>query len=332
MVYLSVRDGGRAIMSISITVPAYNSEKYIAATIESILNQTYTDWELIIVDDGSTDKTFEIAERYSQQDHRIKVVKQSNKGASGARNTGIRNSDPKRPYQIWLDADDTWEPDTLAFLMNILETHPEAMGVYGLARYVDRTGKQIRLGELEAYSLDRKAVEGNKLVSVTKEQPTTYNMVIFYNYIPSGGGLVRKKYIEKAGLFDEALRSCEDWDMWLRLLLYGNMIATEKVIMNYRLHESNKSGSKRKLSFSESIVRRKIIHLEDASVEKRRIAKIAWKLKYIVSVKNRIKWFIKNIRVKRYPDALAEIRHLLADIVRYYCWSLFPFPHQKIRS
>ena len=95
----------------SIIIPAYNAERYISEAIESVINQTYTNWELIIVNDGSTDNTEKIAQSYAQKDSRITYITQENKGVSVARNIGYNAS--KGDYLGFLDADDYWLPDNL---------------------------------------------------------------------------------------------------------------------------------------------------------------------------------------------------------------------------
>ena len=103
---------------VSIIVPAYNADRFINETIDSILKQTYDSWELIIVNDGSTDKTKEIIGKYISSDSRIRIINQSNKGVSIARNTGIENAQGQ--FIALLDADDLWLEDNLKEKVNLL--------------------------------------------------------------------------------------------------------------------------------------------------------------------------------------------------------------------
>ena len=103
---------------VSIIIPAYNADRFISETIESVLKQAFDSWELIIVNDGSTDKTKEIIDKYISRDNRIRIINQSNKGVSVARNTGIENA--KGQFIALLDADDLWQEDNLKEKVNLL--------------------------------------------------------------------------------------------------------------------------------------------------------------------------------------------------------------------
>jgi glycosyltransferase involved in cell wall biosynthesis len=113
---------------VSIITPAYNAERFLAETIASVRTQTYTHWEYIIVNDGSKDGTLEIARKLAEEDPRIRVIDQPNKGVSTARNNGF--ADAKGEYLALLDADDTWEPDNLSVKVAELEAHAEIDWVF----------------------------------------------------------------------------------------------------------------------------------------------------------------------------------------------------------
>src|SRR3990172_7899939 len=121
---LSHVEGGTAVGSglVSVMMPAYNAGRYIAQSIESVLAQEYSNWELIIVNDGSSDKTPQIAARYTG-DPRIKLVHQANGGEAAARNTALQHM--RGDYVSFLDADDLYFPDALSNLSRFLDTHPE---------------------------------------------------------------------------------------------------------------------------------------------------------------------------------------------------------------
>src|ERR1039457_6418785 len=97
--------------SISVIIPAYNAELFLGQAIESVINQTHTNWEVIIVDDGSTDSTFSIASEFVHRDSRIRLIRQNNAGASSARNYGFAESSPSSEYVLFLDADDVLAPN-----------------------------------------------------------------------------------------------------------------------------------------------------------------------------------------------------------------------------
>src|ERR1051326_6962089 len=110
---------------VSVIIPTYNAEKFLAETISSVLNQTYSDLEVIIVDDGSTDNTFNVAERFTN-DPRVKILKQKNQGVSAARNSGYAIS--KGEFISYLDADDVWMKNTIELWIEKFKTD-EAFGI-----------------------------------------------------------------------------------------------------------------------------------------------------------------------------------------------------------
>lgn len=126
---------------ISVIIPTHNAQAYIAEAIESIQAQTCSDWELIIVNDGSTDQTLAITESYAQQDKRLKVITQANQGEARARLTGFIASQAERIY--FLDADDLSYPQTLQRLSASLDQCPQAIAAYGLTTLIDQTGQAI---------------------------------------------------------------------------------------------------------------------------------------------------------------------------------------------
>ncbi len=187
---------------ITIITPAYNVEPYIAQTIEAVLAQTEGNFEYLIVDDGSTDRTLEIAHSYEKKDSRIRVwqLEGSGNGSSVARNTAIRES--KGEYISFCDGDDRWYPTFLETSLAILKAAPENVGATFTAhKYIDKLGRlwggihSVPLGDYDAnLNLAGQCPPGNGSVLVLK-----------------------KKCFDEAGLFDEDLFNCVDLDMWLRI-------------------------------------------------------------------------------------------------------------------
>ena len=199
---------------VSVIIPAYNQALYVSQTIQSVLEQTCADYELIVVDDGSTDETPRILA--GVQDTRIRVIRQPNAGLSAARNTGLRQS--SAPLVTFLDADDFFLPDKLEVLSKYLENHPDIGLVVGRARYVDHIG--------------------NTIAEQVKTPPRlALPELLLENPICVSGILLRRIWLERIGVFDEALRACEDWDLWLRLIAAGCQMAwVEHLVVAYRVH------------------------------------------------------------------------------------------------
>ena len=128
---------------VSILVPVYNAEKYLALTLESVQAQTCQSWELIAVDDGSKDGSAAIVREYAGRDGRIRLVQQENSGVASARNRGYVESNSDTEFLIFLDNDDLWEPQTLQTLIGALEANPAACAAYAQIRYIDAEGKPI---------------------------------------------------------------------------------------------------------------------------------------------------------------------------------------------
>lgn len=199
---------------ISVIIPAYNQARYVSQSLQSVLNQTYPNFELIVVDDGSTDETPQIIARV--QDPRVRVIRQANAGLSAARNTGLRES--SAPLVTFLDADDYFLPDKLEVLLRFLEEHPDTGLVAGKARYIDHLSNTLPSPAMPSTRLD--------LPELLYENPICVSSI-----------LMRRMWLERVGVFDETLRACEDWDMWLRLLAAGCPMAwVEHEVVAYRIH------------------------------------------------------------------------------------------------
>jgi glycosyltransferase involved in cell wall biosynthesis len=200
---------------VSIITPAYNQGDYLAGAMRSVQQQTFGDFEHIIVNDGSTDHTHEVANSFV--DARIRYIRQENKGLSGARNTGIQLA--RGTYVLFLDADDWLLPDALACQLMHHTTHPGAGLSVGGWRFAD--------GQ-ERYISD----------DILPPPEVTAATLLLGNPLHVPAILLERCWLDKAGLFDQNLRACEDWDMWLRLVRIGCTITTfAHVICAYRTHE-----------------------------------------------------------------------------------------------
>ena len=200
---------------VSVIVPAYNQAGYLAKAIQSVLDQTWGNFELLVVDDGSTDGTREVPQAF--QDERIHYIYQENRGLSAARNTGIIHS--TGAYLSYLDADDQFLPEKLALLVNLLEENPHFGFAAGQAIPVDENNRPV--GEIFDVPL-----------------PGESHNWLLGNPLHVGSTLIRRSWQENAGLFDETLRSYEDWDMWLRLARAGcPMTWLPQPVSIYRFHQ-----------------------------------------------------------------------------------------------
>jgi len=209
-------------LTISVVVPAYNVERTILETIESVQQQTFSDFEIIVIDDGSTDQTSEIVK--SLEDERIKIFSYPNGGLPVARNRGISHATGK--FIAFIDADDLWTSDKLELQLAALQQHPEAGVAYSwTSDFVDEQKENL-------YSYEPMFFEGNVLPNL-----------LVKNFLVSGSNpLIRREAIESVGEFDPMLKSCEDWDFYLRLAAKWNFVVVPKWQILYRRSSTSMSS------------------------------------------------------------------------------------------
>lgn len=217
---------GEKMGMVSIITPCYNGAKYIGETIESVLEQTYSDWEMIIVDDGSRDNSAEIIRKYCNDDKRIQYVYQNNAGSSVARNNAIRRSQGQ--YIALLDADDLWSPE---FLEKQIAFMREKEAVCVCCSYG-------RINE-----------DSEKMLGSIKAMPViTVKDMMVMNRIGCLSGLYDCSKYGKVYL-DEKLRSIrDDYAYWLEIVkLEGKAYGNQEILAYYRILQGSTTGNKKKL-------------------------------------------------------------------------------------
>jgi len=213
---------------VSVIIPTYNSGRFVAQAVESVLTQTYSPIEVIVVDDGSTDDTKSVLSRFNGQ---IRYICQPNSGPSAARNTGIRIAEGE--YISFLDADDLWVPDKLALQTAFMQKSPNIGLLFSDHEEFDEAGIVF------PSFLDKKKLR-LQLVSQTPIQGI-FAKLLEENFISTPTVMVRKECFEKAGLFDEAVRSVEDLDLWLRISTSFEIFCLPQVVCRRRIHAFNTS-------------------------------------------------------------------------------------------
>jgi glycosyltransferase involved in cell wall biosynthesis len=205
--------------TVDIIVPAYNAAKFLPAALDSVEVQTFEDWRIVLVDDGSTDNTPEVVAPYIERlGAKLKYIKQPNAGLPAARNTAIRNSDSE--FLALLDADDVWLPCRLAESLKYFEGRPEVGLAHGFINRIDAEGKII-----ETFARRQKHGEG-------WIAPYIYTREV---NLPCPTITFRRKSVEEVGLFDESMRATEDRDMWFRIALRYQVVTVPVVIAQYRV-------------------------------------------------------------------------------------------------
>ena len=215
--------------TIDVIIPAYNAEKFIEKTIRSVLEQTYLPEKIIVVNDGSIDKTVEVVEEISKTSKvPIILISQENRGPNAARNVGLEHSDSE--YIALLDADDIWKEEKLEKQLQVFEkSELENLGlVYTAYDLIDENGCKIKQSFL-VFKLDPdlRGYVFNKMFDAMKITGSC------------SGVLIKKKCFEKVGFFDESLRGAEDWDMWIRISKEFQIDYVNETLVHVRVHDKN---------------------------------------------------------------------------------------------
>jgi glycosyltransferase involved in cell wall biosynthesis len=206
---------------VSVLMPVYNAERYLAEAIESILKQTFTDFEFIIVNDGSTDQSLQILQHYAQQDGRIRLISRENRGLVSSLNEGADLA--MSPYIARMDADDISYSERLFKQVNFLKGHPEYVVIGSKVQLIDQDGDPLTLFSLE----------------------TTHQRIDFAHLQGKGGAIAhpatmfRKDSFNSVGQYRSAFIHAEDLDLWLRMAEVGKLGNLPDLLLDYRQHSQS---------------------------------------------------------------------------------------------
>lgn len=204
---------------VSVIIPTYNSARYLSEAIDSVLAQSFKDFEILVIDDGSTDETQEVLRRYQS---RVHCVRQPNSGVAIARNRGIEQS--RGHYISFLDADDTWTASKLERQLAALvesKHHRICYSAFTVVRS-DLTPIGVTRSRRQGDALEDLLLRGNVVAT-----PSTV--------------MAERALFIAAGGFDPALSQCADWDMWVRLAALSDFLYLDEPLVNYRQHGGNMS-------------------------------------------------------------------------------------------
>lgn len=242
---------------VSIITPCYNGSKYVAQTIESVLAQTYQNWEMLIVDDGSKDNSAEIISSYAAKDSRIYLIQQPNGGSANARNHGIREA--KGQYIALLDADDLWKPEFLAEQISFMK-EKQTLCVYSSYERIDENSNEC-------------------LSPLICRPSVTYKNMLVRNYVGCLTGLYDCSKNGKIYLHEELKSIRDDYAYWLDVVkISGTAYGNQKVLARYRVLQNSTTGKKKKLIKAQYKFYRNYL-----------------KLNPIVSVVNTLRWGIAGL-------------------------------------
>jgi glycosyltransferase involved in cell wall biosynthesis len=247
------KESSDAPPAVSIVIAAYNNSAYIGETLDSVRSQTFTDYETIVVNDGSRDA--EELERILES-HPLPIiyVSQENKGVSAARNAGIKVARGK--FYTQLDADDQWEPDYLTVQLRFLTEHPDVALVYPNA---------IIFGDSFAAGLEF-------MKHCPSEGEVSFESLIEERCVVLTCVTARMSVIRSVGMFDETIPSCEDFDLWLRIIKSGHSISYHReVLARYRRHEGSLSSDRVWMTSNLLAVMEKTEKRPDLSLQEREV-------------------------------------------------------------
>lgn len=227
-------------LSISVIIPAYNSAHFLSDTLESVINQTYTQWECIIIDDGSTDNTKEVALIYCERDKRIKYIFKTNGGLSSARNEGLRLA--TGDYIQFLDADDLIKAEKFEKQIDIFKKKPNIDICYSNFIFFDNESKMI-LQKEEKWRLE---IMGNIY------EDFLFNWVKGGLIIPIHCPLIKHSFLKINNIkFDERIKAIEDWLFWLEISRQGARFSfVNEVYAIYRRHNSSMNYDNKKMMYN----------------------------------------------------------------------------------
>jgi glycosyltransferase involved in cell wall biosynthesis len=220
---------------VSVVIATYNRDSFLAETIDSVLQQRFQDYELIVVDDGSTDQTRALVESYGP---RIRYLYHENRGPSAARNLGVRHA--RAPWISFQDSDDLTEPNHLETLYAYAKEHPGCGMVFANGAYL--SGAQSKRGTIiPPAKSQRLASNGVRLIDLFEK-----------SIVRLQAALISREAYDAVGGHDESLRICMDLDLSFRLLMNYPVAYLDRVVFWYRFHEGN-SGKNEELRLTENI-------------------------------------------------------------------------------
>jgi glycosyltransferase involved in cell wall biosynthesis len=207
---------------VSVIIPAYNAARTVDQTLDSVLSQTFQDFEIVVVDDGSTDDTPAVLARRRA---RLRVLRKVNEGRpAAARNLGVRASCGE--YVAFVDADDTWHPDKLARQVAMLDRDPTIGLVYTADATINARGDIVSVNPCPPGARGR-----------------IYDVLRVHNVMVGSSVVVRRDAFDQVGGFDQSLTSIENWDLWIRISSRWAIECIDEPLTFYRMHEGNRSGS-----------------------------------------------------------------------------------------
>lgn len=248
------------LMQVSVIIPTYNSARFLPDAIDSVLAQTFRGFEILVVDDGSTDNTEAVMQRYGSA---TRYIRQPNSGVAVARNHGIDES--RGRYVAFLDADDVWHPKKLERQLAGLRDSRECRAAYS------------------AFTITDPSLVPLKITRAKRNGPLLDDLLLRGNVVGTPSTvLCERSLFDEAGGFDSALSQCADWELWVRLAAKSDFFYLDEPLVSYRLHGSNMSASAPLLERDSLLVLKKGFAMTDLPATLRARRRAAFARNYMV--------------------------------------------------
>jgi glycosyltransferase involved in cell wall biosynthesis len=235
-----------------VIIPNYNCIKYLPRALDSVLQQSNVSYEILVVDDGSTDGSNDWLSNAEKKYNMLRVFTQKNAGVISARNKAIKHAAGK--YIAFLDADDTWYPNKLRAQIDYMDAHSQCGLTFTNYQHVDMQYNQI----VDCFSYWTEFKPYRMLENLEYQTiPNAINLLLISNVIGTSSVVVRKSVIEQIGCFDNELQSASDWDCWLKIAMVSEVSFSEAITMDYLVRPDSISANKlKRLKAIESITER----------------------------------------------------------------------------
>lgn len=282
--------------TVSVIIPTYKHRDFVLATLDSVFAQTFMDYEVIVINDGSPDDTAEVL-RPLAESGRIRYIEQKNTGQARARNRGIEEAQGK--FIALLDDDDLWPPDKLQWQVKVLEGRPELGMIAGPATIIDGAGRPVERSSFVPELSFTKSFSGTHLIS-------------------PGQTLIRAALLKELNGLNPDIWGADDWDLWLRILKKSRIVMEDREALLYRRHEGNASNNLcRMLDNSLRVVH---LHLPDvAAGERKAVARKANEFLYYYvgrQILIALKQSVKAGQVRHVPAYLLRVTRLAAALIQ----------------
>jgi len=281
---------------VSVIIPTYNRAHLLPRAIQTVLNQTYQDFELIVVDDGSTDNTEEIVKSFN--DPCIRYIRhEENKGAAAARNTGIKAA--KGGFIAFQDSDDEWLPEKLEKQMKVFENAPAKVGVVYTGFWRIENNKKIYI----------------PFSWVKQKEGNIHKELLKGNFVTTQSIVARKECFRKVGMFDEKLPRFQDWELVIRLSKYYNFkCIDEPLLISYYTSESISANNDALIKALKLILSK---HFNDFAEDKKLLSKYYFSIGHNLCLNNNFKEG-RNYLIKAIKTHPSSIKYLLATFLSFF--------------